>query len=70
MRNLNLAKVLSIAIDKVFASNLVSGSKQDQKLDLHPKVFRRATVKDYNSGEYASLKLRQTEVDGTDVIFI
>jgi len=49
---------------------MVSGRKQDQKLEFHPKVFSRPTVKDYNSGEYASLKHRQAEVDGTDAIFI
>jgi hypothetical protein len=49
---------------------MISGSKQDQKFNFHPKVFRRSTDKDYNSGEYASLEQRQTEVDGTDAIFI
>jgi len=48
---------------------MVSGGKQDQKLDFHPKVFSRSTDKDHNSGVYASLNQRQTGVNGTDAIF-
>ena len=51
------------------AGNPASGSKQDQKL-FHPKVFKRTTVKDYNSGVYASPNQRQTGVDGADASFI
>ena len=57
-----------MAADKGFTSSLVSGSKQDQKLGFHPKVFNRPADKDFNNGLYAFQ--RRTEVDGADAIFI
>ena len=34
---------------------MVSGSKQDQKLDFHPKVFNQSADKDFDDGLYALL---------------
>ncbi|MCX7147381.1 MAG: hypothetical protein NT042_14570 [Sulfuritalea sp.] len=42
-----------IATDKV-----LSGGRQDQTFDFHPKVSSRSTDKDYDGGLDASLKIK------------
>jgi hypothetical protein len=47
------AKVLLIAPDKA-----ISGGRQDQTFDVHPKVSSRSADKDHNGGLQASLKIK------------